>query len=524
MTTTPISEKSDLISHSTVFYEKEGKKLSFCYELFQQTVRSDGKITEKRVYLPREEWEKVVNPKIRETLEKTAAVGSKILAPKEIKFSESRTSVISSDGSTNDSASDQTDFFRTIKPKISHEPPRPVEKPRPAPVTLSPTLVARPVAPPAPLDPPIVVPPTPPAAPAVSDAAAPKKPPTPPVVPAKTPAKPAKTSRPSAPPALVVGKPLSTETAFKIENSGNDCFINSFLQMILSNPELTEAIVETKDENLKELINFLTQKPKRSGWFGRGPEDALTGSKEIRACLNRLSRTTGFSGRVQQDSFDAYTVLMTYLSEKHPAQFEPFLCLQRTTISTVSTPQYSLTPDKKKKKIAREFQVADEGLSQSAHIGFSLINTPKKGTLQKTVNFYFHSTQRENQEVDDQSSPGSKIEYLVQRKTNVRIDKAPEQLNINLQGVGSPIDGIKKFFLSRSYVEGSGKDTKYGLVGFSVYTGDAKTGKSGHWYSYREIGKRYYELNDLKVRECSEDEFFRIASTSARHLVYRKKT
>jgi ubiquitin C-terminal hydrolase len=90
--------------------------------------------------------------------------------------------------------------------------------------------------------------------------------------------------------------------------------------------------------------------------------------------------------------------------------------------------------------------------------------------------------------------------------------------------VGSPINGIKKFFLSRSYVEGSRKDTEYSLVGFSVYTGDAKKGTSGHWYSYRKIGKKYYELNDSTVRQFSEEEFFRIASTSARHLVYRKKT
>lgn len=503
MTTTPISEKSDLISHSTVFYEKEGQKLSFCYELFQQTVGSGGKITEKRVYLPREEWENVVNPKIKETLEKTAVIGSKVLAPKEIKFSESRTSVVSPDGSTDDSASDQKNFFKTIKPKISYDPPRPVEKPRPAPVTLSPTLVARPAAPPDP---------TPPVAPAVPDAGS-AKPPAPPGVPEKAPAPPAapaKTLKPSAPPALVPGKPLSTETAFKIHNAGNDCFINSFLHMILSNPELTKAIVETEDENLSELINFLTQKPKKSGWFGRGPEDALTGSKSIRTCLHRLSPTAGFSGSVQHDSFEAYTLLMNYLSEKHSARFEPFLCTQTTTRETTTT---SLSPHPAFPKLT------ETAPPEIAPKRFALIDPFKKDSLQETVNSYFSSqeTQRE---------PRVRLDKT---RTTVRFDKAPEQLNINLKEKhGSPsvakMTGIEEFSLSSRLHGGTERSVGYSLVGFSVYTGDAKTGKSGHWYSYRKIGKRYYKLNDSTVRECSQHEFLETASASARHLVYRKKT
>ena len=277
-----------------------------------------------------------------------------------------------------------------------------------------------------------------------------------------------------------------SEVSGSENETGNDCFINACGHMFFAQPELTTAIIATRDENLRELIAYLSQPTRR----------IRTGASRIRKCLDRIKpaedRTDYLRG--QHDASRIYDMIMSYLVEKHPVRFHEYVCTETET-----------------KTIVRSFPVAElflepveteETRAVFTHLPFTVEDEAQE--LQTYVTHYF------NHEIHSEAGD-ERIDQGIQRTWN----RAPRQLAITLTGAsdrGRPsVSGVETIELPDG--------TRYRLTAYTVHLG---SDGAGHWTAGRLALNRYFKISDRTAAPCTREDFLVEASLKARRLVYER--
>ncbi len=279
-----------------------------------------------------------------------------------------------------------------------------------------------------------------------------------------------------------------------VNEEGNDCFINSYMQAFILDDPLLEKILKGNSDT-KEIGSFIDNYRKAT--------KPVHGSRAIRDALQRLTGKSSYLAG-QHDPTEAFG----FLNDNPAFRTDHF---QTETIKNywevpagMSVPQLMQSLDA---------ELDDDGIyTTSVNPDFNgiipAIYTPNR-SLEELLSAAIY-TPHERREL-------STGEFVEGKSIERHWEKVADHLIVKVGAFQGDLNSAQKLELSRAAGTitqpfPDGKEHTYELTSFIQHRGT--TGGSGHFVAYVKRGENYFECNDSKAKKIDANTFFEATKTA----------